>query len=409
MRRWTLLLAGAALWLFLAAIPVLADGGPHVAAINSGSSSLTADSCAGCHRAHTAQGPMLLNAPSEEALCLTCHGAAGTGATTDVMTGVQYRVGTDGLRGDTKLGALRNGGFDQARIGSGTVYRISNAAGELRTKVPVLALPADVTSSHIALTDNGLTNPGIAWGNGALNSGAGPTLSLGCASCHNPHGNGQYRILTKIPGDGGGPLVEDTADNVVTDAALPPAGDARNYTVIQTPTTAGYLLLASQVVAGGYSPTAGDYFHRGVPWDTRANNDAPNGIPGGGTASFNEQIIQWCSTCHTRYYSTDDGTNPSGDAIYKYQHNTQSNRACTTCHVAHGSNASMAADPVTGTTFAQDFPYPDDLTSPPAATTSASSRLLKIDRRGTCQACHDPTGTIQPNTTSGPVPVPYTP
>ena len=408
MRRWTLLLAGAALWLFLAAIPVLADGGPHVAAINSGSSSLTADSCAGCHRAHTAQGPMLLNAPSEEALCLTCHGAAGTGATTDVMTGIQYVPAANGTRSDTQLGALRNGGFDQARIASANVYRISNATGSLRTKVPVLASPVDVTSSHLALAENGLTNPGIAWGNGALNSGVGPVLALGCASCHNPHGNGQYRILNPIPSDGGGPLVEDLVANVVTDAALPPAGDARNYTVIAT-AGPSYLLLASQVVAGAYSPTAGDYFHRGVPWDTRLNNDAPNGIAGGAGTSFNDQITQWCSACHTRYYSTDDGTNDSGDAIYKFQHNTQSNRACTTCHVAHGSNASMAADPVTGTTFAQNFPYPDDPTSAPAATTSASSRLLKIDRRGTCQACHDPTGTILPDTTSGPVPVPYTP
>ena len=70
-RRLTLLLAGAALWLFLAAIPALADGGPHVASVNNGSSSLTADSCAGCHRVHTAQGPMLLKTATEEALCLS--------------------------------------------------------------------------------------------------------------------------------------------------------------------------------------------------------------------------------------------------------------------------------------------------------------------------------------------------
>ncbi len=130
----------------------------------------------------------------------------------------------------------------------------------------------------------------------------------------------------------------------VTDAALPPAGDARNYTVIQTPgpPNGTFLLLASQVAAGGYPPTAGDYFHRGVPWDTRLNNDAPNGIPGGTGTSFNDQITQWCSACHTRYFTSDDGTNASGDAIYKYQHNTQSNRACTTCHVSHGSNAAMS-------------------------------------------------------------------
>jgi predicted CXXCH cytochrome family protein len=405
LRRWTLLLAGAALWLFLAAVPALADGGPHVAAANSGVSTLTADNCAGCHRAHTAQGALLLVAPEEE-ICLTCHGAASTGATTDVVTGVQYVLGADGLRGTTQLGALRNGGFDQARIGSGNVYRITTTSASIRTKVPVIATPQDVTSAHIALTENGLTLPGVAWGNGAISAtpDAGPAMSLSCGSCHNPHGNGQYRILNPIPGDGNGPLVEDTSANIVTDAALPPAGDTRNYTVIQRPVASagGPLLLASQVTAGAYSPLAGDYFHRGVWWDTRDNNDAPNGIPAGTGTSFNDQITQWCSSCHTRYYSTDDGTGNTGDAIYKYQHNTQSNRACTTCHVSHGSNASMAADPVTGTTFSQNATYPND-------TVSASSRLLKIDRRGTCQACHDPTGTFPASSSSGPVPNPLRP
>ena len=68
MRRLMLLIAAASLWLFLAAVPALADGGPHVASVNSGVSSLTADSCAGCHRAHTAQGAMLLEGPRGGAL-----------------------------------------------------------------------------------------------------------------------------------------------------------------------------------------------------------------------------------------------------------------------------------------------------------------------------------------------------
>ncbi len=405
MKRWTLLAAGAALWLFLAAAPALADGGPHVADANSGVSTLTADSCAGCHRAHTAQGPMLINAPNEEALCLTCHGAASTGATTDVMTGVQYALGTDGLRSGAQLGALRGGGFDQARIGAGEVYRITTAARAIRTKVPVIATPENVTSAHIAMDENGLSLPGIAWGNGATSAtpNVGPAATLSCASCHNPHGNGQYRILNPIPTAPG--IAADTANNPVTDAALPPVGDTRNYTVIQRPVASagGPALLASQVIAAGYPPLSGDYFHRGVWWDTRDNNDAPNGIPAGsGGAGFNDQITQWCSACHTRYYSTDDGTNDSGDAVFRYQHNTQSNRACTTCHVSHGSNASMAADPTTGTTFSQNAPYPNDQVS-------ASSRLLKIDRRGTCQACHDPTGTFPASSSAGPVPNPLRP
>ena len=62
----------------------------------------------------------------------------------------------------------------------------------------------------------------------------------------------------------------------------------------------------------------------------------------------------------------------------------------------------MAADLVTGTTYSQNYTYPNGTASP-------SSRLLKIDRRGTCQACHDPTGTFPASSSSGPVPVPLTP
>jgi hypothetical protein len=71
-----------------------------------------------------------------------------------------------------------------------------------------------------------------------------------------------------------------------------------------------------------------------------------------------------------------------GDDIYKFQHRTRSNRACTTCHVAHGSNAAMTGD------YSSTFTYPD-------GTASASSRLLKVDNRGTCQLCHDPTETVE--------------
>ena len=210
MRRWTLLLAGAALWLFLAAIPALADGGPHVAAMNSGASTLTADSCAGCHRAHTAQGQFLITAPDEETLCLTCHGATANGATTDVVTGVQYVSGAQhnvAAGAGTQLGALRNGGFEQARIATSNPARITyyRSATDISTRPRVgVGTAQPVTSAHLDLdgsSGSSVTAKGIAWGNGAAGSGVGATLSvpLECTSCHNPHGNGQYRILNDLP------------------------------------------------------------------------------------------------------------------------------------------------------------------------------------------------------------------
>jgi predicted CXXCH cytochrome family protein len=401
-----LLFAGGAIWLLLAAVPVFADGGPHVSAINNGSSGINADSCAGCHRTHTAQGPYLLAAESEEALCLTCHGATGTGATTDVENGIQYTLSS--VRGNAVLGALRGGGFLEARIASGDAARLTYmrtaTATSQRTKVPVLAAGEAVTSSHLDLAA-GVSSTGIAWGNGAISAtpDAGAALDISCGSCHNPHGNGNYRILNAIPhGDDAGPFVEPTTGVVVTDAALPPPGDTRNYTVIQAKDGTS-TLLASQVVT--YGATAGDYFHRTVPWDPQVDdtvvgsssgltaNDAPNGL----ASTFNTQINQWCSQCHSRYLAASGAWNTdSGDAIFKYRHTNTSNKPCTTCHVAHGSNADMSG------VYSSSAEYPDGTTSP-------SSRLLKLDNRGTCVACHDPTETVPAGTLYGPAPVPYVP
>ncbi len=608
MRRLALLLAAGTLWLFLAAIPAFADGGPHVASINSGSTSLTADGCAGCHRAHTAQGEGLLVQASPEALCLSCHDATSTGSAVDVITGVQYVSGS--ITGPTKandpiLGYVRDGGFQSAHLGSSDgeltrvgYYRAANTVS-FRMKVPVEATAENTTSAHLDLDGaGGVTAKGIMWGKGTSNAAA-PVVSMECTSCHNPHGNGQYRILNKlntsdqittataigitsvsattdrfmtteahnlIVGDvvtisgvtGAAPIVSNsqyivkaiagntftvalaptktsadisgaaidiTSDGtgglvqryaaLVDDAPAPGVGDTRNYTVIQTKGTQGtnstYMLYESNVlaarlagtfnsIAGSYGTTAGDYFHRTVPWNPAVNeagcntanpipagtclnaNDAPNGRPTTSTAlgqvAYNDQISAWCSTCHTRYYSSTN-QNPGGepsstadtsrsvagsagnvvttsaahgfalgdvvnfsatgattyyvviigsattfqvsttlegapivapastgtvirtapfsasswyfprngtDTVYKFQHQTTTNRACTTCHVGHGSDAQMISG---STSFSADLDYPDGT----AGTPGYNSRLLKIDNRGTCQACHDPTGT----------------
>jgi predicted CXXCH cytochrome family protein len=425
LKKLTLLIAAGALWLFLAAVPAVADGGPHVAVVNSGAgvgSTLTADSCAGCHRAHTAQGPLLLAAPDEEALCLSCHGAAGTGSAVDVESGVQYT--TDSRTGSNVLGALRNGGFINARIDSANPFRVtymrSATAVSERTKVSVRSSGQPVTSSHLALA-SGVVATGIAWGNlagtpgtsfsGTSNPG-GTIDGMTCASCHNPHGNGNYRILNPIPAPEtvtGDTFVAATVGVSVTDAALPQVGETRNYTVIQTINGTG-TLLASQVQGlPGYNNLMGDYFHRSVPWDPQVPytapppagttaNDAPNGL----AASFNGQINQWCAQCHSRYLAVTAAPyqNNSGDAIFTYRHSNTNNKPCTTCHVAHGTNATMPGG--TNTSFATDFPYPD-------GSISDSSRLLKIDNRGTCQACHDPTGTVAAGVFSGPTPANYAP
>jgi predicted CXXCH cytochrome family protein len=479
-----LLIAVGSLWLFLAAVPAFADGGPHIASENSGVSSLTTDSCAGCHRVHTAQAPMLLKT-DEEDLCLSCHGAAVTGATTDVESGLQYAVDNN----DTAIiGALRSGGFDQARIGDPAMYTYLSSRGVSKnSKVQVASTGEDVTSAHLP-DIAGLTQPGIAWGNGANGSGAGPAAIIGCASCHNPHGNGAYRILNPIPagtginaawtvpvvtygtpadtyvtlsshgllnGDkvtvsgmtGGGNagttaapatvvVVSDTSftlvgvtggtgtGGVVTrvggvkvldDATTDPTTTTRNYTVIQTAAgTTGTPAASATLTAAeaqAFSATAGDYFHYKVPWNgTTTNNDAPNGIAYATSGAavfntgFNQQITAWCASCHTRYWAWTEpvdepgesgaayDTSRPGDTVFTYQHRTRgaSGRACTTCHVSHGSNALMDGD------FSSDYIWPNQVPGDIDVDGAGSdnSRLLKVDNRGTCVLCHDPTGTL---------------
>ncbi len=406
MKRLMLLIAAGSLWLFLAAVPVFADGGPHVAANNSGVNGITADGCAGCHRAHSAQGDFLLIASSGTTLCLTCHGATGLGATTDVESGVQYTLGTTDVRGTTVLGYLRGGGFVNARIGSGQAVRVAYLSGtEVRFngKVPVRTAGSQpVTSAHLPNAAGVVgAADGVAWGNGPNSATpfAGPAVEVECGTCHNPHGNGQYRILNPIPDpaatgtDVFTPVASPGA--VVTDAALPGAGDNRNYTIIQTNGGTG-TLTANQVTALALPATAGDYFRRKVPWNGTSGtaNDAPNGL----SATFFTQISTWCLTCHSRYLSAGYDVKEA-DAIYTYRHTSNaSSRNCITCHVAHGSNAQMTG------------PYSANLKNPGGSTaTVGDSRLLKVDNRGTCQMCHDPTGTIPAGQQSGPTPNPVLP
>jgi predicted CXXCH cytochrome family protein len=232
------------LWLFLTAVPALADGGPHLTSVNSGTSTLTADSCAGCHRAHTAQSEFLLKAASEQLLCLSCHGNAGTLATVNVEIGVQYVPAGDGTRTGTVLGALRNGGFLQARINSTDPSRLSYIRGyedspfntifaiSTKPKVGVLGSSQDVNSAHIDLLDaagNGIADNKTVWGKGAAGSASlgTPLVTLTCVECHNPHGNGNYRILRPVPGVEADPLGQPipvdvkatyaNADTIVTD------------------------------------------------------------------------------------------------------------------------------------------------------------------------------------------------
>lgn len=282
-----------------------------------------ADTCAACHRAHTAKAASLLEEP-EAALCYTCHGGSGAGANTDVENGVGYPEA--GRKGTAK--ALRGGGFKYALIDS------ANASGQQGGKsnpngvVPVLGSAASVTSTHSVGSSEE-----TAWGNGPINAEVdyGKDISLRCGSCHDPHGSGSYRALRAIPKESGaaspGVKIPDASSKVYT---------TENYWQVE---------------------------------DLKAPN-------------FISSISAWCATCHTRYLSATSYTE-SGDAVFTKRHRSnetsQGSANCIQCHVAHGSNATVAEADSTA------VHNPEGRSGVPAG---PGSRLLRVDGKGTCQMCH---------------------
>ena len=77
------------------------------------------------------------------------------------------------------------------------------------------------------------------------------------------------------------------------------------------------------------------------------------------------------------------------DDVFMYRHGT-TRLGCEQCHVNHGTNALMTAQ------FSSSYLYADG--------NPEDSALLKVTNRGTCNLCHDPTGTVTPGTEVGPMP-----
>lgn len=297
------------LLVFLLPVSVRADNGPH------GGYTPTTDACAGCHRVHTASaGRLLLDTVPN--LCYTCHGSAGTGADTNVSDGLYLERDSisetppEGVPGQ----GLKGGGFVNA-------WMDTNRDG--------LSSSAPATSGH--LVDGSL---GIAWGNGALDSGPGIDMPLSCVSCHDPHGGGTYRILRPIP----------TGSGAGTPVAIPDE-ITKTYTVIS----------------------------------------ATNAYIGEDYGALASPLANWCSQCHTRYMAASgSGHTDSGDSIFSYRHAT-ANVSCVRCHVAHGSSAAMGS-------YSGAVHWPN---GSPIPSGDARSSLLRLDNRGVCAYCHLSTdGTI---------------
>ena len=317
-----------ALWILIvlmalmgSTVLVSADGGPH------GDYTATTDACAGCHRTHTATGPRLLISNSTYGLCMSCHGSSAVGANTNVDDGF-YLSTRDDTVADEDHGAA-NTPDNSPLLGGG----FQNYQG----------LP--VTSSH------DMSGPNVsleAWGNdvdrGLTAEITDPEFS--CASCHDPHGSPNYRLLkTEVNGI---PVQVDQVDE-----------DAKDYDTEQwgggTSTLCAACHSAYHETAEGVgSDTGGQSFGGGfthrvdMPY-SYGNNDNPETIGFTDTFSVTVQVP----------------LAQSGEGDYV---------VCMTCHIPHGSSAEMVGNADGG--------------GLPGETASTDSALLRLDNRGVCQACH---------------------
>ncbi len=347
-----ILISGLLILLTLPAGLTLADNGPH------GGYTATTDACAGCHRAHTAGAARLLfdDVPN---LCFTCHGTAGTGADTNVEDGLFLE--RDGITEPAPEGninhGLKAGGFAFTLMD----LDFDGAAASTAT-----------TSTHL---NDGTT--GTVWGNGALNSGVGSTISLSCTSCHDPHGGASstggatYRILRAEPLNSGAPIPVNIPDE-----------GAKIYTVSDA---------NNQYFGEGYPITVGS------TWSPMESPDS--------------DVSGWCAQCHTRYLATtSSGSTDSTDTLFAYRHMSQGSPGanctdychdwslpggppflqttagpewhhdvqCMTCHVAHGTSADAIG--YAAGTF--------DPPGPLGPIYAGDSALLRASNRGVCQRCH---------------------
>ena len=298
-----------------------ADGGPH------GGYTATTDACAGCHRAHTASGARLLVQTSYN-LCVSCHGSTGLGANTNVDDGL-YLASRDDTASDDDHGATLTP--DNAALLGGGFDFIGGVA---------------TTSSHDPTGAESLS-----WGNGVAR-GATAALAgsnLTCASCHDPHGSNNYRIMK-----------ETINGNAVAIALVDEA--AKDYDTENWGTGMSEVCAACHddyhqtAVDQGSTLDGATYTHRvDMQWDAQfAGAVNPESV---GMSGFTVPLAL-----------TD---NPgAGDGVV----------VCQTCHLPHGTSAAMSG--------LADGTYDPDGAGPLLPIPSGDSALLRLDNRGTCEVCH---------------------
>ncbi len=446
MKRIALLLAAAV------AVAIVLTPGIAFAnfAIHGGYTKDTA-SCAGCHRAHTSfssvtwtdnsdgvsQRSALLvsNATKMYEFCFACHGNDAQGAETNVEGG-QYK----GTLYGTPNGQL-NGGF------AGDFSIISGMAK---------------TSDHIidgswgAYGGGNFGDPNPANATGDIpghRKGTGNEIIMTCASCHDPHGSSNYRLLA------------DTVNGI--------ARGGYSGGTVEDPNPVPYVVSVEPGYPNGYNGTKGVGWRKhefGAAQITAAPPYVPNytqamyamGPETAGQPDRTKGMSGWCVGCHTVYmemgstsavFPTAQSPSPydSGDdwgRQNRHRHPINISLAqgydnkggygagraltvelppaeniplplannpatesvgatntagdwmeCLTCHVAHGTSAIMRgfANVNSVVTDPSNPAYAGGIVADSGTLKNGSggvpptgdSALLRRDNRGVCEVCHD--------------------
>ncbi|HSK46749.1 MAG TPA: cytochrome c3 family protein [Coriobacteriia bacterium] len=364
------------------------------------------DACAGCHRAHTSvssitwtdtnnesQSALLTSSATKmEDFCLACHDATSQGADTNVQEGV-YEGTLYGTSGDD----LNGGGFETFQGNPVTSMHDSQGGSWGAYGGGIFASGDAGADGQVAGANNGETVP----------------IQMDCATCHDPHGSSNYRILKPVvfgntvggydPAEPGF-STEDPAPNAWVQSTEQgwPVGGFRLHTAypayIPNYTEARY--------AKGYNM---------LPL-------ASNGTPGAENTA--KGMTGWCSGCHTTY-NEESGTYNAGDGfglVTRHRHpvNSQLDEyagpdanlmvidklplahdlpegsaeptatksdwiECLTCHRAHGTSAIMTGYAAEKSNISGDE-INDFITT---GIDGEPSALLRNDNRGVCEACHN--------------------
>lgn len=355
--------------------------------------------CLSCHQTHTAVGGRLLKAESIKALCLTCH--EGSGSKYDVLNGQ--------IRGAEGWGAISNTPNTSPESLAGAFGTAGNPPGTV-TVSPNLKTITSAHTMDVAINQ--------APGGSTAYSG-----NLSCASCHNPHGTTNYRILRTY--------INDPAWNISVNARAvtsdPNTGkeaadyfgtyNTTNSPLNANPTSSITMLCRSchrdfalsaggGIVDSGYESNPSN-FDAGNPFGA-----TPNTLTGHtyrhaiGISVFSGRLAD--SSIEVAIPDATKITLPleNPNATMLATNNTTNNKiVCITCHVAHGTDRT-GYNPVTNqsvtlaaydpATFTRNIDYGvggdmdvwDASNSPSGPWPKASTVLKRINNMGVCENCH---------------------